>query len=559
LSPTGDDWLSAAASEAHRHLAQGLRGRFTIKGWREFDQRLDRHFESLFRLLHQLYGWQYDFAWTVESMVKVAADGYLQRPKRLRRADRAEMGETAPWITESATTWTSAPIESFIADPERQIDSLKVLGVTHLHLGTTWPMRALREKLETVARTLAKAGIDLVLDGVCNHTPRDHPWAQAAAGGGPEADFYFLYPDRNMPDRLVATLRNQVPERGGDSFTWHPDVMDGRWVWTTFQDDQWDLNYSNPRVLAAVGAEILSLANLGAGVVRLEHTPFLWKSPGTNCEGLPETHLVVQILRVLADLAAPRVVFLLGARATPSQVEEYVNPNECWLGYNALLMSSTWEALAAADTRLLRIALERRAPATPGCTLLNYLRNEDDLAWVFDDTDATSLGIDPGLHRQYLESFYGSGRTMGAMSGLEVALERMDAVEVDLAIRRILAAWAVLVAARGIPLFTRDDDLTDTSELSAQTKLLAGMRRLLEVRREMTGLDAMTPVEIIDPGNSAVLALRRGMSLVVANLTARPSLVERDSFPAGQHLDLIAEEIWDGHVLGPYEYRFVRL
>jgi amylosucrase len=556
---TDDDWLTKAAIQAHDHLAGRLRTRFTAKGWNEFGRRLDLRFERMFRLLHQLYGWHYDFAWTVESMVEVAAAGYLERPKRLRRADRAFAGETPAWITQRETTWATASPDAFIADRERQIENLKLLGVTHLHLPTTWPTKALRKELEATAQTLAEAGIGLALDFVGNHTPSNHPWARAAAEGGREADFYLFYPDRSMPDRLVTTLQNQVPERGGDSFTWHPDVMGGRWVWTTFHDDEWDLNYSNPRVLAAVAAELLSVANLGAEVVRLDHTPFLWKRLGTNCQGLPEAHVVVQILRVVADIAAPGTVFLLGTKVAASQVLEYVNPSECRLAYGTLLMSSLWEALASNDTRLLRVALETQNPTMSGCALLNSLRDDEDIAWVFDNTDAQRIGIDPGLHRQYLESFYGPRRTMQAMSGLEAALEEMDAVDIDLAIRRILAAWAVLVAASGIPLLSIGEENCGTSGLSAQSRVLAGMRRLLEVRREMTGLDAMTPVEVIDPANPAVVAFRRGASLLAANLTAQSALVVRDSFPDGEYLDLIAEEVWDELVMGPYEYRFVRL
>ena len=557
MSPTADDWQSTAASQAHRHLASRLRRRFTKNGWSEFDQRLDRHFERLFRLLHQLYGWQYDFAWTVESIVEVAANGYLERPKRLRRAERAQI-EVAPAWTQTATTWASASTSAFIADQERQVDYLKLLGVTHLHLRGASPTKDGRQELDELAESLGKAGIGLALDFVCNHTPSDHNWAKAAAEGGPEADFYFFYPDRSMPDRLVATLGTHVPERGGDSFTWHPDVMGGRWVWTTFHDDEWDLNYSNPRVLAAVAAEMLSIANLGAEVIRLDYIPFVWKRVATTSEGLPEAHVVLQILRVLTDIAAPGTVFLLGSGVAPGQVADYLNPSECHLGYGTLLMSSTWEALASNDTRLLRIALERHR-TMPGCALINYLRDDGDIAWVFDDADATSLGIDPGLHRQYLESFYGPRRVVESMSGLESALEEMDVSEVDLAIRRILVAWAVLVAASGIPLLSMGDANEGTSELSAQSRFVAGVRRLLEVRREMPGLDATTPVEIIDPGNPAVVAFRRGASLLAANLTAQSALVARNSFPAGEYLDLIAEEVWDELVLGPYEYRFVRL
>ncbi len=559
MSPSDDDWLATAASQAHRHLSDRLRKRFTTKGWNEFDQRLERHFERMFRLLHQLYGWHYDFAWTVESMVEVAAAGYLERPKRLRRADRAMLGEAPAWITQKETTWATASPDAFFSHREGQIESLALLGVSHLHVPTAWPTKALRKELEAISQTLAKAGIGLVLDFGTNHTPSDHPWARAAAQGGPEADFYFFYPDRSMPDRLVVTLQNQVPERGGDSFTWHPDVLGGRWVWTTFDDDEWDLNYSNPRVLAAVGAELLSLANLGAEVIRLDYTPFLWKRLGTNCEGLTEAHLIVQILRVLADIAAPGTVFLLGTGVKESQAPEYLDPSECRLGYGTLLTSSLWEALASNDTRLLRVALGRQNNTRDGCALLNSLRDLHDIGWVFTDTDALSLGIDPGLHRQYLESFYGSLRTVESMSGLEAAIEEMDAGEVDLAIRRILAAWAVLVAANGIPLLSMGDEFASSSALSAQSRILAGTRRLLEARREMTGLDAMTPVETIDPGNRAVVAFRRGPSMLAANLTAQSALIVRDAFPVGEYLDLIAEEVWDGLMMGPFEYRFVRL
>ena len=556
---TADDWLSTAADQAHRHVGMALRPRFGSKRWQEFDQRLDRNFECLFRLLHRLYGWQYDFAWTVETMTEVAANAYLERPKRLRRADR-RLGEKAPaWITQQATTWVSAPLGAFMGDLDRHVGDLEQLGVTHLHLKESWPDHALLKDLQAVAENLAKSRIGLVLDLACNHTPSDHPWAQSAAAGGPEADFYFFFPDRTIPDRFAQTVQAPLTERGGDSFTWHPDVRGGRWVWTTFDDDHWDLNYSNPRVLAAMAAQLLALANVGAEVIRLDHTPFLWKTLNSNCEGLPEAHIVVQVLRVLADIAAPAVVFLSGAKLVGNQLADYVNPAECRIGYNTLLTSSIWEALATNDTRLLGIALGGLGSLVPGCAGLNHLLDHEGTDWVFDDVDATRLGIDPVLHRRYLNSFYGSRATVGSMSGLETALEEMDAVKVDMAIRRIAAAWAVLAAASGIPQLSLGDGRALDSELSAESQMLTGIKRVLEARRAVPGLDSMTPTEIVDAGNRGVVAFRRGSSLLAANLTAESALLVRDSFPEGEYHDLIGDEVWDGHVLGPYEYRFVRL
>jgi glycosidase len=52
------------------------------------------------------------------------------------------------------------------------------------------------------------------------------------------------------------------------SITWDP-VM-GRWVWTTFNSFQWDLNYANPAVFLDMAEEMRCLANAGVQVLRLD-------------------------------------------------------------------------------------------------------------------------------------------------------------------------------------------------------------------------------------------------------------------------------------------------
>ena len=50
---------------------------------------------------------------------------------------------------------------------------------------------------------------------------------------------------------------------------------------------------------------MLSLANRGIDVLRLDAAPFLWKRMGTDCQNQPEAHLLVQAFRALTRLAAP--------------------------------------------------------------------------------------------------------------------------------------------------------------------------------------------------------------------------------------------------------------
>jgi amylosucrase len=514
-----------------------------------------------------------------------------------------------------------------------RFDHLESLGVTHLHLLPPYATperdndggfavsdyRRLRDGLGTtkqltkVAAELRDIGVTLVLDMVLSGTAPDHAWAAEAAAGDPRyAAFYFLFRDREIPDSYAPQLHSIAPDRGGDGFTWHPEVDGGAWVWTTLSPAQWDLNYSNPDVLAAVVTEMLFLANLGAGVIRISGEPFLWKRPGTSCENLPEAHLIVEVLDTIARIAAPSISLVSGAMV-PGPQASFIGPGECRAGYNSVLMSAVWEALATSDTRLLNVALADRSDIPNGCTWITYLRSHDDLGWWFDDDSALALGIDPEAHRRYLTAFYsgswagsaargqiarddtgGGGAsvsgTAAALAGLEAAVEVLEAPAAEIAVRRLLAAFAVILGTSGVPMLFLGDEtaqLSDHSHLSdsdlagdvrwsqrpafdgprlqsaaagagPEGAMLAGLRHLLEVRRGIDEFDPGIPPEPFDLGDNGLLGFRRGSVTVVVNMTERPVIVARSNLPDGELFDLVAEDTWDGHILGPYEYRYLQ-
>src|SRR3546814_13882839 len=79
------------------------------------------------------------------------------------------------------------------------------------------------------------------------------------------------------------------------------------WVWTTFNDYQWDLNWSNPELFQHMALALLHLANHGVEVFRLDSAAYLWKRAGTNCCNLPEAHAVLQALRAVIAIASTSV------------------------------------------------------------------------------------------------------------------------------------------------------------------------------------------------------------------------------------------------------------
>ena len=128
-----------------------------------------------------------------------------------------------------------------------------------------------------------------------------------------------------MPDAYERTLPEVFPDFAPGNFTWD-DELDG-WVWTTFNEFQWDLNWANPDVFAEYADIVLFLANAGVEVLRLDAIAFLWKRLGTNCQNQPEVHAITQALRALiARIACPATLFKAEAIVAPDDLRALPRP-----------------------------------------------------------------------------------------------------------------------------------------------------------------------------------------------------------------------------------------
>lgn len=481
--------------------------------WAAFEQRLRREWPRLFELLLGLYGSQYDFFYHLEQLLIAMAQSWSERPLWLKQRDAVREADSE-WFQSERMMGGVLYVDRFCGTLNRLrefIPYFNELGLTYLHLMPLFaapegnndggyavssyrevnPRIGTTEELAALARELDSAGISLVLDFVFNHTSDEHEWARRAQAGDPDyQEFYFLFPDRTMPDAYERTLREIFPTVRRGSFTWRPDMQ--RWVWTTFNSFQWDLNYANPAVFRAMAAEMLFLANLGVAVLRLDAVPFIWKRLGTNCENQPEAHRIIQAFNAIARVAAPALLFKSEAIVHPDDVLSYISPHECQLSYNPLLMALLWESLATREVKLLAHSLSHRFRLPAGCAWINYLRSHDDIGWTFDDNDARAVGIDPWGHRQFLNAFYtgrfagsfarglpfqenpdtGDARvsgTLASLAGLEQALGSGDPQMIDTAIRRIVLLHSVILSIGGIPLLYLGDEVGTVNDYSYVT------------------------------------------------------------------------------------------
>jgi amylosucrase len=403
-------------------------------------------------------------------------------------------------------------VDLFAGDLEgvrSKIPYFQELGLTYLHLMPLFkapqgendggyavssyrevhPPLGTMEQLASLARDLRAVGISLVLDLVFNHTSDEHLWAEKAKAGDLDfQDMYWIFPDRSLPDAYERTLREIFPDEHPGAFSPFPGAGGG-WVWTTFHQYQWDLNYANPAVFTRMAEEMLFLANQGAEVIRLDAVAFIWKKMGTSCENLPQAHTLIRAFNAARRISAPALLFKSEAIVHPDEVVKYIDPDECQLSYNPLLMALLWNSLATRKVRLLSQAISTRLKIHPHTAWVNYVRCHDDIGWTFSDEDAILLGVRGSGHRHFLNEFY-RGRfpgsfarglpfqenpktgdcrisgTCASLAGLEKALYEEGPLEVELAIRRILLIHGIILLLGGIPLLYLGDEIAMLNDYS---------------------------------------------------------------------------------------------
>jgi amylosucrase len=470
--------------------------------------RLELHHLDLLAPLDRLYVTDgVTLAALAARLVDRVVEAAIDRPVALRALDRRR--EVDPgWFQRARMVGYVTYADRFAGDlsgVRQRLDYLAELGVTYLHL---MPLLAPREgdndggyavvdydavdprlgsmtDLEQLASALRDRGMSLCVDLVLNHTASEHPWALAAAAGEPAyRSFYRIFPDRTEPDRYERTLPEVFPDTAPGSFT---HVEGVGWVWTTFNSFQWDLDWSNVEVFAAMLDTVLALADHGVDVLRLDAAPFLWKRAGTDCQNQPEVHLILRALRALVAVAAPGVAFKAEAIVAPQQLVQYLGAHErfhpeCDLAYNNQLMVLLWSSLATRDTTLARVALGRMRSAPPSTAWVTYLRCHDDIGWAVSDEDAWASGLDPAAHRAFLSDFFAGAHpgsfargavfqanprtgdrrisgTAASLCGLEAALAAGDPEQTDAAVARLLMMYSVVYSYGGIPLLYMGDEL----------------------------------------------------------------------------------------------------
>ncbi|MCB6177785.1 alpha-amylase family protein [Rhodobacter sp. Har01] len=556
-----------------------------------FALRLERSAPDLWPMLEALYGARAEYPAFRAALLKALRRAWADRPADLKHLDLKRDLEP-DWFQRPDMAGYVFYIDRFagtIPKVLERLDYLQDLGISYVHFmpclkprpgdsdggysvmdyRAVNPALGTMADLETAARALRDRGISLCVDLVLNHTAKEHAWAKKAAKGERKyQDYYLMFDSETMPKRFEETLVEVFPDNAPGNFTHYPQI--GKWVWTTFNEHQWDLNWANPQVFLEIVEVMLHLANKGVDVLRLDAVAFMWKRPGTRCQSEPEVHMILQALRACSRIAAPAVIHLAEAIVAPAEMLPYLgrgrhDGREGNLAYHNSLMVQFWSALATRDTRLMTHVLGTHFPdRLTNATYATYIRCHDDIGWAVTDEDARALGFSGHAHRAFLSDFYdgsfpgsfargalfqvnpatGDKRVSGSfasLAGLEKGLADADPAEVDLAVQRILLGHALIASFGGIPLIYMGDELAFTNDHSylsdpshahdsrwvhrpridwalaatrhtAETpaaRVFRGTKAILARRRTTPGLHAAHPTQVLQTGVPGVFAFRR--------------------------------------------------
>jgi len=450
-----------------------------------------------------------------KQLLETILTAYQQRSFSLKQRDLAKQ-KKGNWFLSNELTGMSLYVDRFCGNlksmPEK-IEYFNRLGINLLHLMPVFQSPqgesdggyavsdfrnvdsrfGTMEDLINLQQKMSENNMFLMLDIVLNHTSHRHEWAEKAKKGDPKyQDYYYMFPNRNIPDEFEKTMPEIFPEVAPGNFTWIE--VCNKWVMTVFHNYQWDLNYTNPQVLIEMLDTIFFYANLGVDILRIDAPAFIWKQLGTTCQNLPGAHNILRLIKQCLQVASPGTALLGEAIVAPKEIMKYFGTGlytakECDFAYNATQMALQWDALATGDTRVMLAAQHDILQKPFGTSWITYTRCHDDIGLGYDDWMIMQAGYNAYEHRKYLKEYYSGmlpfspakgalfsvnpktqdariSGSLASLCGLETAINNQDTFAIAESIKKIILMQAQSFFLGGLPMLFYGDEAGYTNDYS---------------------------------------------------------------------------------------------
>jgi len=444
----------------------------------------------------------------------------------------------------------------------------------------------------------------LMFDAVFNHISAQSEWFKAFLRDEPPYTDYFVVmsPDVDLSDVVrprALPLLTPVETPSGKKH-----------VWTTFSDDQIDLNIMNPDVLIELIDILLFYIEHGAKLIRLDAIAFLWKIAGTPSIHLEQTHQVIQIMRDVLELVAPDVLIVTETNVPHEENISYFGDgtNEAHMVYQFPLPPLIFHTMTTGNTSKLTQWAKNLAPTGEQTTFFNFIASHDGIGLrpvtgILSNEEIQALVDVVQSHGGHV-SF--KNNSDGTQSPYELNINYFDAINspdlvensVDLAVQRFIVSQAIGLCLAGVPgiyfhsLFgsrNYNEGVAETgryrtinreklqrdilkaelaNDETIRAKVFSVYMNLLSIRREQTAFDP-TASQMVHEINSSVFVIERHNQttddriITIINVTDTPVQLTVAADYEKWH-DLIGSDDYDAHnntleiQLEPYQIAWLK-
>ncbi|MHC5227704.1 sugar phosphorylase [Enterococcus sp. LJL99] len=381
----------------------------------------------------------------------------------------------------------------------------------------------------------------LMFDFVANHLSKSSSWFKNFMTRQSEFSHAFIEYDENFDTKNVTRPRtsplfHEYTNEQGDTRT----------VWSTFSEDQVDVNVKNPQTLSRLTETLLIYAQKGATSIRLDAIGFLWKESGTTCMHLPQTHAIIQLWRILLNELAPNVQIITETNVPHKDNISYFGSgeNEANQVYQFPLPPLVLHSFLTENAEKLTTWAAGIDRVSDTATFFNFLASHDGIGLRPTEgilTDAEREALVERVKENGGKVSY-KNNPDGSQSVYELNINYSDALKdihiPEITPKKMIAAHHILLSVIGVPaiyyhsLFGSKNDyegaessginrrinrekleknrlLTELDQNSYRKEIYSGISQLIRLRKKEAAFSPYAKQEIISAAPE-IFAIRRG-------------------------------------------------
>lgn len=436
------------------------------------------------------------------------------------------------------------------------------------------------------------ADFRLMFDFVVNHVSKSSTWFRGYLNDDPRYAGYFLPRTDDFDTALVVRPRTSA------LFHEYQGAHHCKTAWTTFSEDQVDVNFRHFPLLLEMCNVLLQYLSRGATSIRLDAIGFIWKQSGTSCIHLPEAHAIVKLMRVLTEFYNSGAQIITETNVPHQENISYFGDttDEAHMVYQFALPPLVLHTLITHDSQKLTGWARGIGHVSANATWFNFLASHDGIGLrpvegILSDEEKQNLAdqtLRNGGRISYKSNPDGSQTVYELnINYLDALINRDEDITSGKQCGKFLAAQFILFSMIGVPaiyihslLGSRNDcygleesginrrinrEKLNLEKLERELKdetvrqtVFTAIKKLLAIRGQHKAFSPYGSQEVLSCGND-FFCIRRvfGSSTItcIVNVCAEDRII-----PAGMAgYDIISEEtILPGATLCGYGYLWVK-